>query len=58
MSYPTVQTEPERFRERADACRRLSERAYTPALRDSYLHLATSYDGLAEAAERLARLDS
>jgi len=57
MSFPTGQREPERYRERAAACRRFSERAYTPELRDSYLHLATSYDGLAETAEQLARLD-
>ncbi len=58
MTLLYANPEPERFRERAAACRRLSERAYTTELRDSYLHLATSYDGLAETAERLVRLNS
>lgn len=53
-----VNREPERYRERAAACRCISERAYTVDLRDSYLHLAMSYDGLAETAERLVRLNA
>lgn len=58
MALPSARREPERYRERAAACRRLAERAYTPELRGSYLYLAISYDGLAETAELLSRLDS
>jgi hypothetical protein len=48
---------PERHRERAAACRRMSEQAYTVALRDSYLHLAESFEGLADTEETLVRLE-
>lgn len=49
--------QPERHRERAAACRRLSERAYTADLRDSYLHLAESYEELANTEETLERFE-
>jgi hypothetical protein len=57
MTLNVAHREPERFRERAAACRRLSERAYSAELRDSYLNLALSYDGLAATAERLGDLN-
>lgn len=42
-----------RYRERAAACRRLSQTAYTVDLGDSYTRLALSYDLLADTVEEL-----
>lgn len=47
----------ERHLRRAATCRRLSEQAYTDELRESYLHLAASYEELAKTEETLVRFE-